>query len=158
MIVVSDSSPLIALVNIRAVEVLPQLFGTVAIPFMVARELADDRRPDAVRSFVSSPPDWLDIQQVNVLNPIPRIDPGEQEAIALAVELKSPLILMDDRDGRAAARNAGLEITGTVGVLEAAARNGLIDLEEAFNALIETDFYISTRVLQEAISRYKRDT
>ena len=32
MLVVADSSPLIALINIGHIEILPQLFGTVIIP------------------------------------------------------------------------------------------------------------------------------
>lgn len=157
MIVVSDASPLIALVNIRAVEVLQALFGGVATPVTVRDELKSPKRPEAVRAFIKHPPPWLTIQAAVIREPIPRIDPGKQEAIALALELKSPLILMDDRDGRAAAKNAGLTVTGTVGVLDTAARQGLLDLEQAFVALRETDFYISPRVLELALERFRRD-
>ena len=39
MIVVADSSPLIALINIGHVDVLPQLFGQVIIPPEISVEL-----------------------------------------------------------------------------------------------------------------------
>jgi predicted nucleic acid-binding protein len=32
MLVVADSSPLIALINVGHIDILPQLFGTVIIP------------------------------------------------------------------------------------------------------------------------------
>ena len=62
---------------------------------------------------------------------------------------------MDDRDGRAAARAAGLNITGTVGVLERAAGQGLLDLGEAFEVLRATDFYSSPRVIDLALERFR---
>ena len=42
---------------------------------------------------------------------------GEAEAIALALELRVDLLLMDDRRGVKTARGKGIEITGTLGVL-----------------------------------------
>lgn len=157
MIVVSDASPVIALVNIRHIDVLEQLFGDVAIPAAVRDELSSPKRPDAVRAFIESPPAWLTVHSIVIRRPIPRIDLGEQEAITLALELESDLVLMDDRDGRAAARQAGLNITGTVGVLELAARRALLDLEEAFDALRRTDFYISPHVLELALERFRKN-
>lgn len=43
MIVVANSSPLVALVNIKQVEILPRLFGTVLIPPEVHSELLNLR-------------------------------------------------------------------------------------------------------------------
>ncbi|MEO1009579.1 MAG: DUF3368 domain-containing protein [Planctomycetota bacterium] len=157
MIVVSDASPIIALVNIRAIGVLPELFGTVAVPTAVAHELRDARRPASVRAFIEAPPEWLQIHDVGPHEPIARIHAGEDEAIALAMEIQSPLILMDDRDGRAAAVARGLDVTGTVGVLELAARRDMLDLAEAFVALKATDFYISPRVLELVLERFRAE-
>ena len=41
-------------------------------------------------------------------------------------------------------------------MLEAAAREGILDLEMAFEALRKTDFYISPRVLELALERFRR--
>jgi predicted nucleic acid-binding protein len=49
MIVVADTSPLIALINLGEIEVLPRLFNTVLIPKEVLQELGDLRRPSPVR-------------------------------------------------------------------------------------------------------------
>jgi len=54
------------------------------------------------------------------------LDPGEAEAIALALELSADLILLDERDGRSAAERAGLRVTGVLGVLLRAKNNGQI--------------------------------
>ena len=45
------------------------------------------------------------------------LDPGEAEAIALAVERAPSLLLIDERDGRQVARTLGVPLTGTLGVL-----------------------------------------
>jgi predicted nucleic acid-binding protein len=42
---------------------------------------------------------------------------GEAEAIALALEMKASHLLIDEREGRAMARQLGLPLTGILGVL-----------------------------------------
>ena len=69
------------------------------------------------------------------------LDASERAAIALSATLHPDLILMDDRDGVAAARARGFAVTGTLGLFERAARQGLIELETAFDTLRSTTFY-----------------
>jgi len=45
MIVVSDTSPLIYLNLVGAIDVLPQLFGRVYVPCAVLQEIKDSRNP-----------------------------------------------------------------------------------------------------------------
>ena len=40
-----------------------------------------------------------------------------EEAIAMAIEMNADFLLIDERDGRIAARQAGLTLTGVLGVL-----------------------------------------
>jgi len=54
------------------------------------------------------------------------LDPGEAEAIALALETQAELLLMDERLGRDTARHLGLPFTGLIGLLVEAKRKGLI--------------------------------
>jgi predicted nucleic acid-binding protein len=67
---------------------------------------------------------------------------GERYAIALALHLKSELILMDDRMGVAAAASCGVPAVGTLRVLRLAADRGLLDFSAAVARLRATIFRI----------------
>ena len=54
------------------------------------------------------------------------VDRGEAAAITLARQLNSSLLIVDDMAGRHLAKRLGLTITGTVGVVLAAAERGFI--------------------------------
>jgi predicted nucleic acid-binding protein len=54
------------------------------------------------------------------------LDRGESSAIALALETEDPLLILDDAQARSFAVELGLTITGTLGVLIAAYRQGII--------------------------------
>ncbi len=61
MTIVSDTSPIAYLLLIGDIEVLPQLFGRVAIPVDVQRELGDAAAPHTIREWIAAPPSWLTV-------------------------------------------------------------------------------------------------
>lgn len=81
------------------------------------------------------------------------LDEGEAQAIQLAEELKARLLLIDDRRGRMVAEKRGIVTTGTLGVLLAGARYGLIDAEQEFQRLLEhTSFRVTPRIRQHFLT------
>lgn len=158
-LVVADTGPLNYLVLTGDIVLLPKMFERVLTPQAVHDELASREAPPAVQAWIAQPPAWLDIQP----NPdirrdhlmTPKLDDGERAAIALALALKADLVLMDDQDGVAAARQLGLTVTGTLGVLDLAARRGLIDLAAAFERLKATSFYYRQGLLDDLLARHR---
>ena len=75
-------------------------------------------------------PEWFLITNANnkdyQKNLEKEIDKGEASAIALAIELKDVTVILDDYKARKIAIQLGLEITGTIGVIIKAKKNGII--------------------------------
>ncbi len=156
MLVIADSSPLIVLVNIGHIEVLPKLFGEIVIPTAVATEIASPNRPDAVKQFAAIPPAWLSVRSPLTVLRIAELHPGESEAISLAMEMNADLLLIDERKGYREAVARNLNAVGTVGVLERAADQGMLELKDAFGKLKKTDFWISHKLLDERLTLFMK--
>ena len=138
--IVSDTGPINDLLLIGHIGVLESLFGEVAIPPAVLRELTQDDTPERVRTWIESQPAWITVKESPALARHRDLDPGEAEAIALAKRLGAP-ILCDDKAGRRVANQEGLVVSGTLGVLQAAHLRSLLKLDDALLALSQTTFH-----------------
>ena len=84
------------------------------------------------------------------------LDIGEAEAIALAVEVKADLLLLDERLGHKIASRLGLSVIGLLGVLLNAKRRGfLAGVRPVLDAVIAVAGFwdsgrLYSRVLDEA--------
>ncbi|MBI1176842.1 DUF3368 domain-containing protein [bacterium] len=122
MIVVSDTSAITALIQIERTELLLRLFDGIIIPAAVEKEL---------RRTHTTLPDFIRV--VPVIDPsLPlrfadELDVGESEAIALMLEGRGDLLLMDERKGRRVAKRECLKVVGLLGVLVAAKSAGLLN-------------------------------
>ena len=155
-VVIADTGPLNYLLLIDQISLLPQLFETVHIPDPVRAELADAAAPQVVRSWIATPPPWLFIELTPVaMAPLPKLDAGEQAAIALAIQVKATLLLIDDRAGVRAALAQGLEVVGTLGILDRAARTGLVDLAACLKRLKTTNFRYRPQLLDALLAQHK---
>lgn len=155
MDIVSDTSPLNYLLQIDAIELLPALFGEVALPQAVRCELLEAGAPAIVRSWASALPDWavvLDAVDPGAANGH-GLGVGEVEAIGLARERHAKLLLCDDRAPVTVARSLGLDTLGTIGVLVRAARRGMVRLDDALTALGKTNFRRSPTLLSSVLAR-----
>ena len=147
MVVVSNSSPLIALVRIQRLDLLLAIFESILIPPAVAHEIAP--------SIPILPP-WLRIQAPTVLPPAPllhrRLGAGEREALALAIELRADWIILDDLAARHAAEATGLNVIGTLGTLVSAKRTGLLmSIRPELDGLRATSFFLSPQLYDELL-------
>ncbi len=126
MIVVSDTSPITNLIQISRLELLRDLFEEIIIPPLVFQELS---KTDNQKEIIENA-GWIKIKEVvdkklakQLLN---KIDAGEAEAIALAIELKAEYLLIDELKGRSVAKEYGIQITGVLGTLLKAKEKGFL--------------------------------
>jgi predicted nucleic acid-binding protein len=132
-VIISDTSCLIALTNTGNLDILHHVCQTVLVTPEIAAEYGEDL------------PAWITVTPVRDNEKTRLIqktlDPGESSAIALALETKEPLLILDDAQARSYALDIGLTITGTLGILIAAYRQGIIaDLAPIISSLKTCDF------------------
>lgn len=159
MIVVSDSSPLIALSRIGRLDILASFYKRILVPAEVHHEVtvAGSGLPGAgeVRNAL-----WIDVvPQRSPVDPLLEtacqgLGAGERGAILLAKSLAADLVLLDESKARRIARAAGLAIMGCLGVLEAGARRGLVpDLRQAYADLLRQGIRFDIGLLQDSLAR-----
>lgn len=159
MIVISDTSAITNLAAIDQLKLLPLLYRQVIIPEAVYCELVDidPPVPGGVEVQVAT---WLEVkliashEVVERLQSEARLDPGESEAIALALEIGADLLLIDERRGRAEANRLGIKITGLLGVLiEAKRKNLIVAVKPLLDALIATsEFRVSSALYNQILN------
>lgn len=152
MLIVADTSPLNYLVLIDAIKVLPKLYGRIIIPRQVHDELRDADSHEQLRAWLAMKPDWLEVRFAKPIESGHLLDEGEAAAISLAQELRADRLLIDERDGRAFAMQAGIPIAGTLAVLSDAASEGLIDFKAAIEKLKRTTFRASPRLYTQVLA------
>lgn len=162
MIIVSNTSPISNLIVIGEISLLQRIYPKVLIPPAVHSELT---RLPILRLTIFSLLDfgWLEIQaptNLQLLDTLNQtLDPGETEAITLAVELSADRLLIDERLGRSMAASYGLKLRGLLGILINAKQQGLLPvLKPVLDRLInQAGFRVSQalydRTLQEVEER-----
>lgn len=156
MVVVANAGPLIALAQIDQIELLPALYGKIVIPAAVQQEVvAPGHGRPGVETIQKA--DWIVLRRVQDTVAVQllseRLDQGESEAIALALEINADLILIDEARGRRVAETRGLHKTGTLGTLIAARKRGLVlTVRPLLDALVDSGFYMSDELYQTVLS------
>lgn len=133
MIVISDTSPVIALYKLNKLEILKKLFGTILIPPVVLEELIkyNITLPDYFR--LKAPQNKTEVEEL-----LKELDIGEAEAISLSKEVNADVLLIDEKIDRIVAKREGLKTIGLLGIILIAkekkliksVRNILSDLEK----------------------------
>lgn len=148
MIVVSNTSPIIALARVGRLDLLHAVYGEILVPEAVFNEISVSGAGEpgahevAAASWVKRRP-ALNSSLISALGL--ELDAGEAEAIALAIECGAELILLDERMGRHAAKRMGLTVVGTLGILIAAKdRSLLVSVRPLLDALrADAGFWIA---------------
>ena len=133
LLVVSNSSVIIALARICRLDLLESLFRKIVVPEAVWREITVEGKPGSEKVRTG----FIHVERVrsgrlaSLLKEF--VDEGEAEAIALALDVGDNILLVDDRDVRDLAKKLGLQVMGTLGVLALAKYRGFIPGAKADN-------------------------
>ena len=159
MIVVSNSSPLIALARIGRLNLLASFYERILIPAEVHHEVTVAGRglPGAEEVRKTH---WIEVvsqktpPHPSMIQACQNLGAGERGAILLAKSLQADLVLLDDSKARRVARDAGLSVVGCLGILEAGARKGLVsDLRLVYIDLLRQGIRFDINLLQNSLAR-----
>jgi|SRR5450759_2450091 len=159
MVAVSNTSPISNLSITGRLDLLRSQFTQVLIPEAVRTELERMPDPEAKASIENALRiGWLSCRAVGD-RPFAAtlgndLDQGEAEAIALAAEIQADVLLIDEKEGRAFARQAGLMVRGVLGVLiRAKAMGEITSVKAEIDALRNrAGFFIASSLESEVLS------
>ena len=156
MIVARDTSPLLSLTLVGQLDLLRQLYGSIVIPAAVRDELivggaAYGDGEEVIKQT------WISVRPVDnpiVLKLLQReLDRGESEALALAIELKADLILLDEFKARRLADDLEVPHTGVLDLLiEAKRLNYVAVIKPTLDDLIaRAHFHVSHKLYERTL-------
>jgi predicted nucleic acid-binding protein len=134
--------------KIGRLTLLSGLFETICIPSAVLQEIRAIDKAEINLSEIDFKPIEI-TNRVAVLGLLGKLHQGEVEVMIGAIENGISTVVLDENAARNKAKQMGLTVTGTVGILLASQRRGLIDdvLQEV-EALKHAGMYLSDKVLK----------
>lgn len=153
--VVSNTTPIISLLKLNQLDLLQKLYTKIYIPKAVYEEIEAGKSKGYYKDLTKI--DWIniiEIQNKQAVRYFLDLDEGEAEAIILANELNTDLIILDEKLGRFHAKHANLKVTGTVGVLIKAKSEKLIpELKPLLDELTDKEVWISEKLKFEILKK-----
>ena len=147
--IVINTGPIIALVaGLGDLQIL-KMYRRVCVPFEVSQELlVDGAKRFAAEEFDKA--DWLERHSnLTDISSYLRnsLDRGEAAVIQLALDEGIDTVCIDEVPGRRVARLHGLKVTGSIGVLLRAKREGrLISMREVIEKMESQGVWLSEKV------------
>ena len=155
MIVIADSSALVAVSTYRGLDLLETLFGTVLVPTAVYDEVCAQGKPqaDALKAYLVGKVQKIDMSRCK-LQKTSGLGNGELEAMALYKATSANLMLVDDLRAKKSAYTNGLETMGSLGLLLLAKEEGLIaDITSSVRLLQNSNAYLNPLLIEQVLQR-----
>ena len=152
MLIIADTSALVALAACDALALLDDLFQEVRVPLAVFRECtvrgksAAGRLEDYLRGKV------MDVDLKDFVIAVAGLGEGELEAMALYKRLHADRLLVDDQRARKVARLNDIEVVGSLGILLRAKEAGLLSaVRPLLDAIEAAGVHYSEQLVNEAL-------
>ncbi len=146
MIVILNSSPLVASGRVQQLHLFQRLFGTIYIPATVYQEtVTQGNNPIQQQAIVQA----IEEKFIEVVSPASehtfsrKLHPGERDVLNMALEIKADLLIIDDRKARNEARELGFAVNYTSTIVKAAEKRGCINSYQILmNTLKDMSIYL----------------
>lgn len=148
--VIVNSTPLIALCNAELLDVLKEIYGEIIIPKAVFDEVTV--KNDSACNQIKNHFDWIIVEEIQDATERKmykaKLHAGEVDVMILAQSNPlADLVIIDDKAAKKTAKYLGLKVTGTLGVLLRAKKEGIIpSVKEAVNKIQKNGFYIEESI------------
>lgn len=128
MIVISNSSPLIALSQINQLDLFQALFGQIYIPDTVYQEVVLQSNVPIQRKNIENALDkFIFIQKPKIAQIFSRkLDYGEQGVLNLALDKQADLLIIDDKKATKEAIQLGFKVIHTTMLILYAEKQNII--------------------------------
>ncbi len=147
MILIADSSALVALAIVDKLDVLDRLFGSVYIPKAVFDEISKKDKPESEKLTDYCMSRVIDIREQVNFNI--SLGLGESEAIVLYKEKNADFLLCDDKKAKKFAQTFGINTIGSLGILLKAKEKKLIDSINPLLVLLkESNIFIDDKTFE----------
>lgn len=145
MVIIADTTALIALENAGHFHLLELIFGELTITPIVAAE------------WGSNVPGWIRVVDVKdasrYMELRQSVDAGEASSLALALEVVGSQVLTDDRRARQLAEQLHIPTTGTLAVLLLAKERGHVPhVRPVITALQDSGFRVSAALVEQVLT------
>ena len=145
--VIVNSTPIIGLADIGQLDLLRQVYDQITIPQAVYDEIITA----LVKGQVDENRNWIIIEKIQDKSQKrmyrAKLHAGEVEVMILAQEQNADLVILDEKTEKKTAKYLGLNVTGTLGVLLRAKREGHIEaIAPLMDALSKDHFFIDEKV------------
>lgn len=155
MTIICNATPLINFAAIARLNILQATFEQMIIPQAVYDETTGSGFPGTQYVLQAIASGWLQVLPVaTIASTIPvELDDGEREAIALALAIGEPRILLDEREARKVAQELGLQVMGTLGILLLAKNNQTISQVRPIldNMMNVAQYWVSATLYQQVL-------
>ena len=152
---VVNASPLIFLAQADRLEFLQHKASEILVPAAVAAEIRQHGATDpAVQALEKER--WLKVVEAPVVPPRIQawdLGPGESSVLAFAMAHQPITAIIDDLSARRCATTFQIPVSGTLGLVLTAKKQGRIPLARpVLEQLRQSGMYLSDRVLNHALS------
>ena len=149
--VIVNSTPIISLCHVRKLHLLKDLYGKIFIPEAVFNEI-HAKKDSIAKEELDKSLDWIHVCKIK--NEMAKffyksqLHDGEVEVMILGKEETAALLILDDKNAKKHAKYLGFNVTGTLGVLLKAKREGYIDvIKPLIDEMLSENIYISAKII-----------